>query len=114
MPICPRCRRTYAAEWSGCPHCFPEVQGKDSAEDSETARAIVEIYRVPDEITGISAQAFLRSEGIPALLLDMRASFYGNVLSGIQGFWGKLLVLKDQEEAARRLLAVFLRGTPEP
>jgi hypothetical protein len=40
-------------------------------------------------------------------LQDMRASFYGNVLSTLQGFWGRILVPAAQQETAQENYARF-------
>jgi membrane protein YqaA with SNARE-associated domain len=69
----------------------------------------VEIYKIPDEITGMALSSFLADAGVEASVQPMEASFYGGALNVMLGYWGKLLVPRDQEVKARKQLEIFLR-----
>jgi hypothetical protein len=77
---------------------------------------IVELCKVPDEITGMALHSYLLDAGIQASLQDMHASFYGSVLSSLQGYWGAIIIPAEQEEKARKVLDRFWKefntGTP--
>jgi len=108
MPFCPKCGYAYNADVRVCPDCDEQLVSAlpldpNQGELFET----VELCKVPDEITGMALHSFLLEAGIDANLQDMRASFYGNVLSGIQGFWGKIIVAKQDEEKAREVYEAF-------
>jgi hypothetical protein len=77
----------------------------DQGELFETA----EICKVPDEITGLAIRSFLLENGIEAELRNLEASFFGNVLSNLQGFWGAVQVPKVKETEAKKLYAVFMK-----
>jgi membrane protein YqaA with SNARE-associated domain len=70
---------------------------------------MVEIYKIPDEITGMALNSFLVDAGIEASIQPMEASFYGGALNVMLGYWGKLLVPRDEETKARKLLETFIR-----
>jgi len=114
MPFCPKCFLDFLPDACACPFCNESLIYPVS-NDPERHRPydIVEIYRAPDEMTGIAVRDFLEQAGIPAVLQDMHASFYSNVLDRIQGYWGKVLVLREQEMQARKLLEDFLHHQTE-
>lgn len=70
---------------------------------------MVDIFKVPDEITGLAVRSFMAGNGVDAVLQNMQASFYAGTLNLVLGYWGKLLVPKEQETKARGLLEEFLR-----
>ncbi len=110
MPFCPKCRYEYTPEVKECPDCEEKLVpslGPDPNQ-GELFDTVV-LYKVPDEITGLALRSFLLDAGIEAVLQDMQASFYGNVLTGMQGYWGKVIVTKEQESRAQELLAEFKR-----
>jgi hypothetical protein len=69
----------------------------------------IELYRLSDEIMGMALKSRLADAGLDATIQVMRASFYGSALDPAGGYWGKLLVAKDQEVPARKILAAFLK-----
>jgi hypothetical protein len=66
-----------------------------------------ELCKIPDEIMGLTLQAYLLEAGIDSNLRDMRASFYGSVLENMQGYWGTIIVAKQDEKRAREVYADF-------
>jgi hypothetical protein len=111
MPFCPKCFREFSAAESVCPDCRqPLVRSLPPDPRQGELFEAVELYQIPDEIMGLALKSFLADLGIDSSLQEMRASFYGSILNpGQAGYWGKLLVAKEQEAGARRALAQFLR-----
>ncbi len=110
MPFCPQCRYEYHPGTEQCPDCrVPLVETLPPDPRQWEQFETVELCKVSDEMTGLALQAFLLDAGIGLNLRDMRASFYGNVLSGIQGYWGTAIVTKEDEPQARKLYAEFLK-----
>jgi hypothetical protein len=72
----------------------------------------VEIAKIPDEITGLTLKTMLMDQGIEAELQDLQGSFYGSVLTSVQGYWGKLFVAKADESKARDIVRDFMGDTP--
>ncbi|MCK5243309.1 hypothetical protein KAR34_12750 [bacterium] len=108
MPYCPKCGYEYQPDINTCPDCNEQLVAflppdPNQGELFET----VQLCKVPDEITGMALQSLLRDAGIDANLRDMRASFYGSVLSNMQGFWGTIIVYKKDEKKAQKLYATF-------
>jgi hypothetical protein len=113
MPFCPKCRYEYNPEVKECPDCGEKLVASlgPDPNQGELFDTVV-LYKVPDEITGLALRSFLLDAGIEAVLQDMQASFYGSVLTGMQGYWGKVIVAKEQESRARELLAEFKQDFP--
>lgn len=108
-PLCPRCHQSVTGQTGRCPACGASLEPEAGQNPQGELFEMVDIYKIPDEITGLAIRSFLADHGIDAVLQDMQASFYAGTLNMFLGYWGKLLVPKEQEEQARGLLEDFLR-----
>jgi len=108
VPFCPRCREEYNADTRECPECRePLVRSLPRDPNQGELFQTAEICKVPDEVTGMALHAFLIDAGCQASLVDLHGSFYGSVLSNLQGFWGEIIVPQDEAEKARKLVDKF-------
>ncbi len=106
MPVCPRCHRAYPVGAEVCEECDVRLGTSDPLQGE--LFEVVELYDLPDEITGLALRSFLAEQGIEANLRQLQASFYGITLNPGGGLWGKLVVAKEQETQARALIERFL------
>ena len=110
MPFCPQCRQEYENHKNTCPDCrVPLVRSLPPDPNQIALFEMTEIYKIPDEITGMALSSFLADAGVEASIQPMEASFYGGALNTILGYWGKLLVPAEQETKARQQLEIFLK-----
>lgn len=109
MPVCPRCRRTYPDGEEKCEACGAgSARSLPPDPDQGELFEVVELYDVPDEITGLALRSFLADQGVEANVRELQASFYGITLNPGGGLWGKLVVAKEQEQKARTLIRQFM------
>jgi len=110
MPFCPQCRREYETGVRTCSDCqTPLVRNLPPDPNQIELFELVEIYKIPDEITAMALSSFLADAGLDASIQPMEASFYGGTLNTLLGYWGKLLVPAEQEPKARKQLEIFLK-----
>jgi hypothetical protein len=110
MPFCPSCRREYEAGVSLCPDCRVSLVRSLPPDANQIALfEMTEIYKIPDEITGMALSSFLADAGVEASVQPMEASFYGGTLNTLLGYWGKLLVPSEQAAEAKKQLEIFLK-----
>ena len=110
MPFCPQCRQEYSTGVNACPDCRVSLVGSLPPHPDQIALfEMTEIYKIPDEITGMALRSFLADAGVEASIQPMEASFYGGTLNTLLGYWGKLLVPAEQATKARKQLEIFLR-----
>lgn len=110
MAYCFSCRREVpGTEGLACPVCGT-TWGLQPASPDPNQRELfesIEVARVPDEISAMALRGFLLDAGVEAVVEDRSGSFYGNTLSGGQGYWGSVRVSKEQAEQAGRILEKF-------
>ncbi len=110
MAFCPKCFTEYASEVNQCSDCQEKlVKALPPDPNQMDLFEMVEIYKIPDEITAMALNSFMVDAGIEAHVQCMDASFYGGALNVMLGYWGKLLVPRDSETKARKLLEAFVR-----
>jgi hypothetical protein len=112
MEICPNCG-TGASEKEFCLECGIRLNlpGDDAPEpgfDRELATKAV--YKAPDEITAITLQKVLESEGIRAWTQSIQMPWYDGIMKMVEGYWGKVVVFEDQEEEAQRVIEDYLKA----
>ncbi len=109
MAFCPQCRRTAPSGEVKCAVCGTRLL-KSPPRDPDQGELFeaVELFDVPDEITGMALRSFLADQGVEANLRELQASFYGTTLNPGGGLWAKLVVPKEQEAKARELIERFL------
>jgi hypothetical protein len=110
MPFCPQCQREFEDGIKLCPECRVSLVRNLPPDPNQMALfEMVEIYKIPDEITGMALSSFLADAGVDASIQPMEASFYGGTLNTLLGYWGKLLVPVEQEAKSRKQLEIFLK-----
>ena len=110
MHFCPQCRRGSETGESVCPQCrVPLVRSLPTDPNQMALFEMTEIYKIPDEITGMALSSFLADAGVEASIQPMEASFYGGALNTLLGYWGKLLVPAEQAAKAKKQLEIFLK-----
>lgn len=108
MPYCPKCGYEYNEGVELCHDCQVALVASlppdpNQGELFETK----ELCKVPDEITAMALKSYLMDNDIEVGVREMRASFYGDVLNGMQGYWGTIIVPLEQEEKAQKLYQAF-------
>jgi len=75
---------------------------------------VIKIYEAPDEFTAITLREMLEEEGIPVLVESYQVPWFDGVMKMVKGFWGRLLVREEDEEAAREVVSDFVRMQEGP
>ena len=113
MVICPNCGLgSHDKEF--CLECGVRVNPSPVEEETELApdrelqtRAV---YKAPDELAAITLQKVLESEGIPSWIQSVQVPWYDGIMKMVEGYWGKVVVFEDQEEAAREVIEDFMKS----
>jgi hypothetical protein len=113
MPVCPQCQHAYPVGAVDCETCGTRLV-KSPPPDPNQGQLfeVVELFDLPDEITGMALKTFLADQGIEVNVRELQASFYGITLNPGGGIWGKLVVAKEYESQARALVKEFLKEFP--
>jgi hypothetical protein len=100
-----------AIEGEFCPDCgvkvAPAPGTAEAGEDRELRTRVV--YLAPDELTAVTLQKVLEAEGVDAWVQSIQVPYYDGLIGMVEGYWGRLLVLEDQETKARRVIEEYLR-----
>ncbi|HGE71977.1 TPA: hypothetical protein ENX78_14155 [Candidatus Poribacteria bacterium] len=111
MPFCPKCRAEYIEGVEECPDCqvllVDELPPKEETEYVE----MVELEKVPDEVSGVMMKGILVNNGIDAVLKAAKIPWYDGIASTWSTYyWGVLLVPEDELERSRKILDEYLKS----
>jgi hypothetical protein len=114
MPFCPKCRAEYIKKVEECPDCQVSLVDVLSPKDRDEYVEMVELEKVPDEVSGVMMKGILISNGIDAVLKASKIPWYNGIASTWSTFyWGILLVPEDELERSRKVLDEYLKSLEE-
>lgn len=70
--------------------------------------ALVGVYKAPDELMGVSIKSLLEEKGIKVILQSSQIPWYDSIMVSALGYWGEILVQREDEEKALTLIREFL------
>lgn len=85
-----------------------EAGGADLADED-----LVSVYEPPDQFLAAAVESLLRHEGIGATVQSRQMPMYDGLALMQHPAWGKVLVLKRDEQRARPIVEAFLGATAE-
>ena len=68
---------------------------------------LVVVYRAGDEFVAGVIKDLLEGEGIPVVLESKQVAWLDGAMKMGEGYWGDVVVSKDDEENARRLIEEY-------
>jgi hypothetical protein len=111
MDVCPNCGMG-ASGVDFCPECGVKVSPRGHDDEGPGQDRILQakiVYLAPDELAAATVQKVLESDGIESWIQSSQAPGFEALLGLIEGYWGRVLVFEDQEEAARTAIEGYLR-----
>jgi len=84
------------------------LPGDDADGDLEWVD-LVPVYEAPDEPSAIHVRAMLQSAGIAARIRSAQIAGFNGAFASAIGFWGQVMVPRDEVVTARALVADFVR-----
>lgn len=113
MVICPNCGlgshdKEFCLECGVRVNPSPVEEKAVLAPDRELQTRAV--YKAPDELAAITMQKVLESEGIESWIQSVQVPWYDGIMKMVEGYWGKVVVFEDQEEAAGKVIENFLKS----
>ncbi len=111
MDICPNCGMG-ASGVDFCPECGVKVAPRIAVEEEPGQDRVLQariVYLAPDELAAATVQKVLESDGIESWIQSAQAPGFEALLGLIEGYWGRVLVFEDQEEAARFVIEGYFR-----
>jgi hypothetical protein len=109
MPYCTKCRAEYLEGVEICPDCQLTLVAELPPKDEIEYVALVELEKVPDEISGIMMKGILLNSGIDVVLQSDKISWLDGISdTWSKDYWGQLLVPKEEFEKARKILDEYL------
>jgi len=126
MRHCPRCLSEFDDTHVVCWSCRVRLhrgpaaarQGGERDDEADEGPGVpwvrpVAIYLAPDELSALRVAALLEDAEIAARVESAQIPWIDGVMSNIKGYWGKVLVHPDDQEAARELVADYLASLGE-
>jgi hypothetical protein len=114
MPFCPKCRAEYIKGVEECPDCKLELVDVLPPKDRDEYVEMVELEKVPDEVSGVMMKGILINNGIDAVLKASKIPWYDGIASTWSTYyWGILLVPEDELERSRIILDEYLNSIEE-
>ncbi|MCG2676642.1 DUF2007 domain-containing protein [bacterium] len=74
---------------------------------------LVVVYKAADEFSAITIKETLESQGISAMIRSTQIPWYDNIMQRATGVWGEILVAKEKEEEAKRVIEEYLADLKE-
>jgi hypothetical protein len=68
----------------------------------------ISVYKVKDEAEAICLQDLLKKEGIISNIKSRQIPMYDGIMKMAYGYWGELLVKKEDFEQAKDIIEGFL------
>jgi Putative prokaryotic signal transducing protein len=113
MVICPNCGMG-SDDRDFCLECGVKVTHEEDQHEVDVAPdrelRTKAVYKAPDEISAITLQKVLESEGIRAWIQSIQVPWYDGIMKMVEGYWGKVMVFEDQEADARRVMEEYFRS----
>ena len=111
MPFCPKCRAEYIEGVEECPDCHVSLVQELPPKDDLGYIELVELQRVPDEVSGVMMKGILESNDIDVILRSAKIPWYDGIASTWSTYyWGTLLVSKAELEKSRKILDEYLKS----
>ncbi len=109
MAFCPKCRAEYIDEVKECPDCQVKLVDVLPPKDEPEYVDLVELEKVPDEVSGVMMKGILESSGIDVVLKAAKIPWYDGIASTWSTYyWGILLVPEEELEQSRKILDDYL------
>ena len=109
MPFCPKCRAEYVEGVEICSDCQVSLVQELPPKDEVDYLELVELQRVPDEVSGVMMKGILENNGISAVLRAAKIPWYNGIASTWSTYyWGQILVPKEELERSRKILDEYL------
>jgi len=111
MPFCPNCRAEYIEGVDTCPDCQVELVDELPPKEEPEYLDLVELEKVPDEVSGVMMKGILVNNGIFAILKSAKIPWYDGIGSTWSTYyWGIILVPKEDLEKSRRILNEYIES----